>query len=82
LSVELVNLLLQFRDDVALHRKQRYRGQPQDRILHEHKEDARQQCAPLKHRGADRFADEPAQRLALGCDHWNDLSRRVPLKVR
>ncbi len=76
LLVELVDLALQPRDHVALDRVERDRRGAEHRILHEHEQDDRQQRPALESRRDERVADKPAQRLALGGDHRDDLSRR------
>src|SRR5262249_3193785 len=82
LLAELVHLELQLRDNVALHRVERDCSDPEDRILHEHEEDHRQQLPALEQRQVERVADEAAELLAFDRDHRNDLGRRILVEVR
>src|SRR6185369_2450124 len=82
LLVELVHLALQFRDDVALERIKRDRGEPEHRILYEHENDNRQQRPALKRGQGQRVTNKAAERFGFGRDHRDDLRRRGFMKMR
>src|SRR5665213_711854 len=78
---ELVHNALQPGDDVALNRVERHRRGAQHRVLNKHEEDDGQQLPALKQRQHERVADEPAELLAFGGDHRDDLRRRCLLEI-
>src|SRR5262249_54801935 len=61
---ELVNLHLQLGNDIALQRVERDRRDPEDRVLHKHEKDDRQQLPALEHRLHKGVADKAAKRFA------------------
>ena len=75
LLAELVHHPLQLGDDVALDWIQRYGGDAEHQILHEHKKDDGQQLPALEHGQHKRVANKSAELLALGRDHRDDLRR-------
>jgi len=64
-SVQLVYLVLELRDHIALHRIKRHRSHAQNWILHEHEEDVRQQLPALEDRGIKSFGNEPPESRTL-----------------
>ena len=71
---QLVHLPLQLGDQVHLQRIEGDRGEAQDRVLHEHEGQGRDQRAALEGRHGQRVADIAAQGLGLGVDHLDQLA--------
>ena len=78
---ELIDLALQFRDRISLDRIERDGRGAEHRVLHEQEKNDRQQRAALERWQRNGIADEAPQRLALGGNHRDDLSRRRFLKI-
>ena len=79
---QLVDLLLQARDQPHLRRIERDRGETQPEVLHEDEDHVGGEQAALERRQADRLADEAADRVGLGDDHRNDLAGGHRLELR
>ncbi len=78
---KLVDGLLHARDQHDLHRIQRHRRDPQERVLHEDKAEIDEQHAALEGRQGKRVADEAADGFHLRRDHGNNLAGRNPLEM-
>src|SRR5437763_2632372 len=81
LAAELADAALHLRDEIGLHRIERDRRGAEQRVLHEHEDEDRQQCAGLRDRQCEGIADKAADRLQLGGQHRDDLAGRRAVEM-
>ena len=73
-SSKLANAALHLRDEIGLQRIERDRRGAEQRVLHEHEEENRQERTGLRDRQREGIADKAADRLQLGGQHRDDLA--------